>query len=106
MLEPFEQIPPNPEEEWGAQIRELLDRAVQRRLMSDVPLGVFLSGGIDSSAVTAFASRHLPAGQLQTFSIGFDEESFDESAYARRVAIFLAPIITPKLSRSIRRTVC
>lgn len=86
VLEPFGQIPPNPEEEWGAQIRDLLDRAVQRRLMSDVPLGVFLSGGIDSSAVTAFASRHLPAGQLQTFSIGFDETSFDESVYARRVA--------------------
>ena len=86
LLDPFEQIPANPEEEWGAQIRELLDRAVKRRLMSDVPLGVFLSGGIDSSAVTAFASRHLPAGQLKTFSIGFDEKSFDESQYARRVA--------------------
>jgi asparagine synthase (glutamine-hydrolysing) len=86
ILEPFETIPPNPEEEWGAQIRDLLDRAVQRRLMSDVPLGVFLSGGIDSSAVTAFASRHLPTGQLQTFSIGFDEKSFDESAYALQVA--------------------
>jgi asparagine synthase (glutamine-hydrolysing) len=88
VLEPFEQIPSNPEEEWGTQIRELLDRAVQRRLMSDVPLGVFLSGGIDSSAVTAFASRHLPAGQLKTFSVGFDEKSFDESKYARQVADF------------------
>jgi asparagine synthase (glutamine-hydrolysing) len=88
VLEPFEQIPSNPEEEWGGQIRELLDRAVQRRLMSDVPLGVFLSGGIDSSAVTAFASRHLPAGQLKTFSVGFDEKSFDESKYARQVADF------------------
>lgn len=88
VLEPFEQIPSNPEEEWGAQIRDLLDRAVQRRLMSDVPLGVFLSGGIDSSAVTAFASRHLPAGRLKTFSVGFDEKSFDESKYARQVADF------------------
>jgi asparagine synthase (glutamine-hydrolysing) len=85
-LEPFETIPANPEEEWGGRIRELLDRAVQRRLMADVPLGVFLSGGIDSSAVIAFASRHLPAGQLKTFSIGFDEKSFDESQYAERVA--------------------
>lgn len=86
VLEPFERIPANPEEEWGEQIRALLDRAVQRRLMADVPLGVFLSGGIDSSAVTALASRHLPKGQLKTFSIGFDEKSFDESHYARRVA--------------------
>jgi asparagine synthase (glutamine-hydrolysing) len=85
-LEPFETIPANPEEEWGGRIRELLDRAVQRRLMADVPLGVFLSGGVDSSAVTALASRHLPKGELKTFSIGFDEKSFDESDYARRVA--------------------
>jgi len=86
VLEPFEKIPANPEEEWGEQIRELLDRAVQRRLISDVPLGVFLSGGVDSSAVTALAARHLPKGELKTFSIGFDEKSFDESEYARRVA--------------------
>ena len=86
VLDPFDQIPANPEKEWGAQIRDLLDRAVKRRLMSDVPLGVFLSGGIDSSAITAFASRHAPAGQIKTFSIGFDEKSFDESHYAKQVA--------------------
>ena len=63
-----------------------LDRAVQRRLMSDVPLGVFLSGGIDSSAIAALAANHIPAGQLNTFSIGFNEPSFDESSYARLVA--------------------
>ncbi len=56
------------------------------RLVADVPVGIFLSGGIDSSAVTAFASRHVPAGRLKTFSIGFTEASFDESAHARRVA--------------------
>jgi asparagine synthase (glutamine-hydrolysing) len=86
LIEPFESIPTNPEREWGEQIRDLLNRSVKRRLMSDVPLGVFLSGGIDSSAITAFASRHLPSNQLKTFSIGFDEKSFDESGYARRVA--------------------
>jgi asparagine synthase (glutamine-hydrolysing) len=86
VLEPFDRIPANPEEEWGEQIRTLLDRAVRRRLISDVPLGVFLSGGIDSSAITALASRQLPKGELKTFSIGFDEKSFDESQYARRVA--------------------
>src|SRR5882724_2231689 len=86
VLEPFERLPANPEEEWGEQLRELLDRAVHRRLLADVPVGVFLSGGIDSSAVTAFAARHVPAGQLKTFSIGFEEASFDESDHARRVA--------------------
>jgi asparagine synthase (glutamine-hydrolysing) len=81
VLEPFERLPANPEEEWGEQLRELLDRAVHRRLVADVPVGVFLSGGIDSSAVTAFAARHVPVGRLKTFSIGFSEKSFDETSY-------------------------
>lgn len=83
LLEPFETIPRRPEEEWGEQLRELLERAVQRRLLADVPVGVFLSGGIDSSAVAAFAARHVPAGKLKTFSIGFHEESFDETRFGR-----------------------
>lgn len=74
------------EESLADELRELLDRAVQRRLMSDVPLGVFLSGGIDSSAVAALAARHVGAENLRTFSIGFSEPSFDESAFARRAA--------------------
>lgn len=86
LLEPFETIPKDPENEWGAQLRELLDRAVQRRLLADVPVGVFLSGGIDSSAVTAFASRHVAAGRLKTFSIGFTEKSFDETEFGRLVS--------------------
>ena len=73
-------------DEWCQEIRATLDRAVQRRLMSDVPLGVFLSGGIDSSAIAALAANHVPAKQLNTFSIGFNEPSFDESSYARLVA--------------------
>ncbi len=84
VLEPFERIPANPEETWGEELRALIDASVRRRLMSDVPLGVFLSGGMDSSFVVACASRHQP--QLKTFSIGFNEASFDESAYARQVA--------------------
>jgi asparagine synthase (glutamine-hydrolysing) len=88
VLEPFagSEIPADPEAAWGEEIRSRLDAAVRRRLVADVPVGVFLSGGIDSSAVTAFASRHVPAGRLETFSIGFEEASFDESAHARRVA--------------------
>lgn len=72
-------------EEICAAYHELLARAVRRRMISDVPLGVFLSGGIDSSIVAG-----LMAGQsstpIKTFSIGFQEASYDESRYARIVA--------------------
>lgn len=66
-----------------ALLRERLERAVRSRLVSDVPLGVFLSGGLDSSVVAALAA-HVTA--VDTFSIGFREKSFDESGYARTVA--------------------
>lgn len=66
-----------------AALRQRLERAVVSRLVSDVPLGVFLSGGIDSSVVAALAAR---AGAVDTFSIGFREKSFDESRYARLVS--------------------
>lgn len=74
---------------WAAELLETLDRAVKRRLMADVPLGVFLSGGIDSSAVAALAARHLPAGRLRTFSVGFTDPSFDELPYAREAAAYI-----------------
>ena len=86
LLEPFATIPRKPEEEWGQRIRELLDRAIKRRLIADVPVGVFLSGGIDSSAVTALASRHIGDGKLKTFSVGFYEKTFDETSFGRRVS--------------------
>lgn len=73
-----------PEAELAAELRHLLDQAVARRLVSDVPLGVFLSGGIDSSIVTGLMARH--ATRIKTFSIGFEEASYDESPYARIVA--------------------
>lgn len=86
-LEPDESA--TPPDEYAEELRELLRRAVRRRLVSDVPLGVFLSGGVDSSAIAALATEALGRGNLKTFSIGFHEPTFDESAYARRTADFL-----------------
>jgi len=68
----------------AAELRELLEGAVTRRLVADVPVGVFLSGGIDSSSITAFAVKSHPG--VSTFSIAFEEASFDESRYAADVA--------------------
>jgi len=85
-LEPADVLPADPEREWGERIVSLLDAAVARRLMADVPLGVFLSGGVDSSAVTALAARHAPG--IAAFSIGFDDPSFDESDKAVMAASF------------------
>lgn len=77
---------PRDEAALADELLALIEAAVRRRLMADVPLGVFLSGGIDSSLVTALAARHVPSGQLRTFSIGFTEASFDELSWANRVA--------------------
>jgi asparagine synthase (glutamine-hydrolysing) len=84
-LEP-EPAPGYREDEAAAQLRELLLRAVERRLRCDVPAGVFLSGGIDSSTTAAFAKQALGGAPLATFSIGFPDPAFDESPEARRVA--------------------
>lgn len=62
-----------------------LNRAVARQLMAEVPLGTFCSGGIDSSLTTAIAARHA-SKQINTFSVGFHEDAYDESAYARMAA--------------------
>ncbi len=72
------------EDELAKELRGKLDTAVKRRMISDVPLGVFLSGGIDSSIITALMADK--ADKIKTFSIGFKEASFDESEYARIVA--------------------
>lgn len=72
-------------EKAAEELRELLSDAVKMRLVADVPLGILLSGGVDSSTVAAFAAQHA-SGKIKTFSIGFEEDSFDESKYARQVA--------------------
>jgi asparagine synthase (glutamine-hydrolysing) len=80
---------PEPElsdDEYVEEFRARFRDAVRRRLVSDVPLGAFLSGGLDSSSVVAMMCDALPAGAVKTFTIGFDEASFDESQHARRVA--------------------
>jgi asparagine synthase (glutamine-hydrolysing) len=74
------------EGEWIEEFRARLDAAVARRLVADVPVGCFLSGGIDSSTVTALAMRHAGKTRIKAFSIGFEEASFDETRFAQRVA--------------------
>ena len=75
-----------PDDEIVDRFRTELREAVGRRLLSDVPLGAFLSGGIDSSSVVAMMASLLPREHVKTFSVAFDETSFDESAHARAVA--------------------
>jgi asparagine synthase (glutamine-hydrolysing) len=71
--------------ELAAQLREVLDDSVRAHLVADVPVGVLLSGGVDSGALAALASRHV-GEPLRTFSIGFEESGFDELDRARLVA--------------------
>ncbi len=81
----FEDRPPAPAAELHEIVREALLEATRLRLRSDVPLGAFLSGGVDSSAVVAAIARQT-SQPVKTFSIGFDIPGYDETRYARQVA--------------------
>src|SRR6266850_7222689 len=74
------------EVEWIERLRHQLDVSVRSRLGGDVPIGVFVSGGIDSGAVAALAARQTDAPPLQTFAVGFEAPSYDERRFARLVS--------------------
>jgi len=99
VFEPDE--PARSENDYAAEILCLLREAVRMRLISDVPLGVFLSGGLDSSTITSLM-KEIEASPIKTFSIGFREKSFNELHYARLVADYLQTdhqefVVEPKL---------
>lgn len=78
-------------------LKELLRSAVRRRMIADVPLGSFLSGGYDSSLISAIAQEQLGSTPLQTFSIGFEEKDYDESSYAAAIAEYLGTDHTQRI---------
>ncbi len=91
------QHPVTDETEAKEELKSLLQQAVRRRMIADVPLGAFLSGGYDSSLISAVAQEQLGNTPLQTFSIGFEEKEFDESPYARAVAEHLGTKHTERI---------
>jgi asparagine synthase (glutamine-hydrolysing) len=105
--------PPDVREECGAmdegayidQLEEIMKDAFSKRLIADVPVGVFLSGGVDSSLVTAILARHTSV-PVKTFTIGFQEKNYDESGWAKRIAAHLGTehteeTVTPEHAREI-----
>ena len=77
--------PRHPESYYVQTYRDLLEQAVSSHLMSDVPLGVFLSGGLDSSAVAALTTK-IRRAPVETFSVGYSEQAYSELPYARQIA--------------------
>jgi asparagine synthase (glutamine-hydrolysing) len=96
-----------PEEDYVEQLRDLIAESVRVRLESDVPLGAFLSGGIDSSVVVAMMVREM---KVKTFSIGFSDADFDELRYARIAARHFGAdhhefVVTPDICRLVEEIV-
>jgi asparagine synthase (glutamine-hydrolysing) len=85
-IDPDESLRDEREPALAEELRALFVQATKRRLVSDVPLGLFLSGGMDSSSVLAGAAQEVNPHRISTFTIGFNEPSFDESDCARNVA--------------------
>ena len=85
----FDKNPENlTKDEYLGELEKRLEGAVKKRLVADVPLGIFLSGGLDSTSLAYFAQKNS-SKRIKTFSIGFVDRSFDESEYARQAARFL-----------------
>lgn len=95
-INPFFKLPKfdKSEEELVDALEELLIDAFKYRMVSDVPVGVFLSGGIDSSVVASILQKHY--GNIHTFTIGFHEEKYNEATYAKEVANFIGTTHTEK----------
>ena len=95
-LDRYWRFKPDPDPRWLGRVDELAEALVERlleairlRLIADVPVGVFLSGGIDSSSIAALAMTASLGQNVATYSVGFDDESFDESPYSNDMARLL-----------------
>ncbi|MBE70892.1 MAG: asparagine synthase (glutamine-hydrolyzing) [Thalassospira sp.] len=86
LITPDDNLTAAKDDELAEHLQELILQSVSRRLVSDVPLGVFLSGGVDSSAILCAAAKNAKDRKVSSFTIGFEEASYDESGYAQLVA--------------------
>ena len=84
----MQEFPVTDFEQGKEELKTLLNKAVTSRMIADVPLGTFLSGGYDSSLMTAIAQEHS-AEPVKTFSIGFSDERYNEAKYAKEIAEYL-----------------